>query len=178
MSKHSSSPEADLIVIISAGIMIYYYREIITKIIYFAVIPFAIFELIFLIIKFKKLFRYMGFRYPSNLSVNDINSMSGIEFELYVAKQLKSLGYTDIVLTEKYDYGVDIIATKESIVWGVQVKRYSGMVGADAVRQVVTGLKKYNCDKAMVITNSYFSNFAIELAKVNNCKLVDRFLIN
>jgi HJR/Mrr/RecB family endonuclease len=47
-------------------------------------------------------------------------------------------------------------------------------VKADAVRQVVTGLRIYGCDCAMVVTNSVFSRVAIRLADSNRCVLIDR----
>jgi len=100
--------------------------------------------------------------------------MDGLDFEKYVANILNKQGYSNIKLTERFDYGVDIIAHKDGIRWGVQVKRYSGLVKADAVRQVVAGLPIYKCDRAMVITNSVFSNFAIRLAQSNQCTLIDR----
>ena len=103
-----------------------------------------------------------------------IDNMTGLQFEQYIAKLLKQRGYSNVRLTEQYDLGVDIIADKDGIRWGIQVKRYSGLVKAEAVRQVVTALKFYNCDKSMVITNSYFSNVAKSLADSNDCILVDR----
>ncbi len=102
-----------------------------------------------------------------------VDDMDGIEFESYIAGVLKNCGYTNIKLTEKYDYGVDIIAVKDGIRWGIQAKRYSGLVKADAVRQVVTGLRVYGCDCAMVITNSQFSRVAVRLANSNECVLID-----
>ena len=81
-------------------------------------------------------------------------------------------------LIEKYDYGVDIIAEKDGIRWGVQVKRYSNMVKAEAVRQVVTALIRYKCDRAVVVTNSTFSRPARELATDNKCVLVDRNVLS
>jgi len=100
--------------------------------------------------------------------------MDGLVFEKYVANLLKQQGYSNISLTEQYDYGVDIIANRDGICWGIQVKRYSGLVKADAVRQVVTGLRVYGCDRAMVITNSTYSRVALELARSNGCELIDR----
>lgn len=104
----------------------------------------------------------------------DINSMDGLAFEQYVAKLLKSQGYTKVVLTERYDLGVDIIAVRDGIRWGVQVKRYSTMVGAEAVRQVVTALRTYHCQRAMVVTNNTFSRPATILAATNNCVLIGK----
>lgn len=109
-----------------------------------------------------------------NIKFTDIDRMDGLDFEKYIASILSEQGYSGIKLTEQFDYGVDIIAHKDGIRWGIQAKRYSGLVKADAVRQVVTGLSIYKCDRAMVITNSVFSNFAVRLAQSNHCILVDR----
>lgn len=109
-----------------------------------------------------------------NLHMQDVDMMDGITFEYYVAQLLIDLGYANVSLTEKYDYGVDIIAEKDGIRWGIQTKRHSGLVKAAAVRQVVTGLRLYDCDRAMVIANSSFSNVARRLADGNDCVLVDR----
>jgi restriction system protein len=103
--------------------------------------------------------------------------MTGLEFEMYVAHLLRINGYKNVRLTEKYDLGVDIIAIRDGIRWGIQVKRYSGLVKADAVRQVVTALNHYGCDRAMVITNSTYSKTAQELARCNGCALVDRKIL-
>jgi restriction system protein len=107
-------------------------------------------------------------------STNLIDAMSWKEFEIYVAKWLKSQGYSNIELTEQYDLGVDIIAEKDGVRWGVQVKHYTTMVKIEAVRQVVVALKLYKCDKAMVVTNSFFSRPAKKLAASQDCVLVER----
>lgn len=106
--------------------------------------------------------------------MKDIDVMDGIEFERYTGKILKNNGYTNIRYTEKYDYGVDIIATKDGARWGMQARRYSGLAKADAVRQVVAGLSYYGCDRAMVTTNSHFRKVAERLAKCNACRLMAR----
>ena len=110
------------------------------------------------------------FRYAQS----QIDNMSGLEFEHFVARLLPSQGYRHIRFTEHYDFGVDIIAEKAGLLWGIQVKRLSSQVKMAAVRQAVTALKHYRCDRAMVITNSDFSSSAKELAISNNCLLIDR----
>jgi len=110
----------------------------------------------------------------NNPNMTIVDNMTGLEFEKYVAKLLGSQGYKHVRLTERFDLGVDIIADKNGTRWGIQVKRHSGLVKAIAVRQVVTALRKYKCDRALVITNSIFSNVAKELASTNDCVLVDR----
>jgi HJR/Mrr/RecB family endonuclease len=104
----------------------------------------------------------------------NIDAMTGLEFENYVAALLKQNGFRRVRLTKRFDYGVDIIAEKKGICWGIQVKRHAGLVNANAVRQVVTALKMYSCDRSMVITNSTFSTIAQRLAKAINCVLIDR----
>ena len=106
--------------------------------------------------------------------LRNVDSMDGLDFEKYVAKLLVAVGFHNVSLTEQYDFGVDIVAEKDGLRWGIQTKRYSGLVKANAVRQVVTGLKLYNCDRAMVITNSSYSAVARRLAHANDCVLVDR----
>jgi len=109
-----------------------------------------------------------------SLRLRNVDTMDGLDFEEYVAKLLSAVGFHNISLTEQYDFGVDIVAEKDGLRWGIQTKRYSGLVKANAVRQVVTGLKLYNCDRAMVITNSSYSAVARRLAHANDCVLVDR----
>jgi len=104
--------------------------------------------------------------------------MDGLNFEQYVANLLRANGFHNVSLTEKYDFGVDIIAEKDGMRWGIQAKRYSGLVKADAVRQIVTGLRLYGCDRAMVITNSTYSAVAQRLAAGNDCVLIDRIGLN
>ena len=113
-----------------------------------------------------------------SLDMDGVDKMSGLEFEQYIARLLKLQGYTHIKLTERYDLGVDIIATKDGIRWGIQVKRYNNLVKAAAVRQVVTALRTYHCDRAMVVSNSVFSRPARELAKSNDCILIDRSVLS
>ena len=110
-------------------------------------------------------------------TIEEVDGMSGLEFEKYVAILLKKQGYSNVILTEKYDFGVDIIAEKDGIRWGIQVKRYSGLVKANAVRQVVAALKIYNCDRAMVITNNNYSQTAKKLAESNDCTLIDKSIL-
>ncbi len=108
------------------------------------------------------------------LDIAGVDAMDGTDFEHYVASLLTAQGYDGVKLTERFDLGIDIIANKDGIRWGVQVKRHSDLVKASAVRQVVTALRHYQCDRAMVITNSTYSKVATRLANSNDCTLIDR----
>ena len=109
-----------------------------------------------------------------NKSMKSVDVMTGLEFEKFIAGILRENGYTRVRLTNTYDYGVDILAWKDGVQWGIQVKRNEGQTKASAARQVITGLKVYGCDRAMVITNSHFGRYAVVLAIANDCVLIDR----
>lgn len=100
------------------------------------------------------------------------DQMTGVEFEDQIIIWLKIIGYKKISKTEYFDLGVDIIAAKPGELLGVQVKKSNKPIGVSAVRAVVAGLKSYNCNRAMVVTNSIFTIPAIQLAKINNTRLV------
>jgi restriction system protein len=107
-------------------------------------------------------------------TISNIDAMEGWQFERYLAELLRKRGHKDVRLTERYDYGVDIIAKKNGVTWGIQAKRYNKPVRAAAVRQVYTALIRYKCDRAMVISNSMYSRPAWELAKDTKTVLIGR----
>ena len=100
--------------------------------------------------------------------------MNGLDFERYLEMIFKKLGYQVRRTPYQGDYGADLILCQgdEKIV--VQAKRYQGTVGIKAVQEAVGAIKQYNCDRAMVVTNSYFSQQAQTLANANSVKLWDR----
>jgi HJR/Mrr/RecB family endonuclease len=99
--------------------------------------------------------------------------LDGLAFERYITNLLPRQGFVNIRLTERYDLGVDIIAQKGGVIWGIQVKHHKGLVKASAVREVVTALNVYGCQRAMVVTSSFFSTPAVKLAVSNHCVLID-----
>ena len=72
------------------------------------------------------------------------------------------------------DFGVDVIAERDGVVYAIQCKRYHGPVGIDAVQQVYAGRDFYECNVAVVLTNSYFSRAAQRLADKIGVVLWDR----
>lgn len=131
-----------------------------------------------LMVSVRMILRTRQQRAIGTVGMERIDTMSGLEFEHYIAALLKNRGFTNIKLTERYDWGVDIIAHKDGVCWGIQTKRSSGLVKLAAVRQVVAALNKYGCERSMVVTNSSFSRPAMEIARTNNCVLVGRDSLN
>ena len=108
------------------------------------------------------------------LSIVDIDLMSGVQFEEFLCGYFNEQGYQCSITKASGDQGVDLIAKKGDIIIAIQAKCYSGTVGNHAVMEAVAGMKYYNANRCMVITNSTFSKSAIELAKANGVILWDR----
>lgn len=107
-------------------------------------------------------------------TLNEIDAMSGLEFERFVGDMFRQQGYYVEYTKTSGDYGVDLILTKDRIRTAVQTKRYSKPLAQAPVREVVAGMMRYKCSKCMVVTNNTFTVSAQELARSNYCKLIDR----
>ena len=109
--------------------------------------------------------------------IADIDKMDGKTFEKYLKVFFEKLGYK--VERTKYigDYGADLVATNNGVRVVIQAKRYKNKVGIKAVQEAVASKGYYNCDKAMVVTNSYFTNQAKTLASRNKVELWDRKIL-
>lgn len=96
----------------------------------------------------------------------DYDRMDGHDFEYYCADILKRKGFRKVTVTQgSGDYGIDIIAWKDNVKYGIQCKRYSGNVGYRAVEEAYTGAGIYSCSRAVVMTNSGFTKQAKQGAR-------------
>lgn len=101
---------------------------------------------------------------------------NGIQYEMYVADKLNSKGYTNVSLTPKSgDFGADIIAYEGSRKFCFQCKYYSGSVGISAVQEVMGAKSYYDCDVAVVVTNSKLTASAKELALKSGVVVMENF---
>ncbi|MCM1437743.1 MAG: restriction endonuclease [Roseburia sp.] len=110
-------------------------------------------------------------------SIEKIDRMSGKEFEIFMENFFSQKGYKVERTPLSGDYGVDLIIEHTFGRTGVQLKCYSKKVSADAVQQIVTGLRHYKLSNGMVITNNYFQKEAITLAAENHIELWDRDIL-
>lgn len=100
--------------------------------------------------------------------------MTGLEYEHVVARYLQNNGYTNVIVTQASgDYGIDVIAYKDGYKYAIQCKYYTGSVSLEAVQEAVAGKAMYDCDRAMVVTNSTFTKSARQLAQANGVILLD-----
>lgn len=103
------------------------------------------------------------------------DAMDGHDFEYFCADILSKNGYSDVEVTKgSGDQGIDIIAFKDDIKYGIQCKRYSSTIGNKAVQEAFAGKTFYGCHVAAVLTNQYFSASAVELAQKNGVLLWNR----
>lgn len=144
----------------------------------FTIIFFFILELLGILIPNNSTYNHRRFNYQPqslNIELNKIDNLDGLDFELYVASLLKKIDYYNVIVNPASgDYGIDIVATKNNQKYGFQCKRYKSSVGNAAVQEVVAGLPHYRCVKGVVVTNSYFTKNAKNLAASNNVELWDR----
>lgn len=110
----------------------------------------------------------------SKSGINEIDQMDGITFEKYLEALFEKLGYRVERTQYVGDYGADLITSKDGIKTVIQAKRYRQKVGIKAVQEAVAAKGKYGCSEAMVVTNSFYTKAAIELAKSNKVELWNR----
>lgn len=110
----------------------------------------------------------------SIMSIEIVDKMTGLEFENFLCMLFSENGYKAEVTKASGDQGADLIVEKFGEKTVVQAKRYSGDVSNSAIQEVVAAKAYYNCSRAMVITNSFFTKSAVALAQANNVELCDR----
>ncbi|MDR6883075.1 restriction endonuclease [Bacillus sp. 3255] len=106
--------------------------------------------------------------------IQEVDQMEGVEFEHFLADIFRRKGYNVQLTPASGDDGVDLIIEKARRKIAVQCKRYSGTVGVSAVQEVFAGKSFYDCDEAMVVTNSTLTAPAVKTARKLGVTLWDR----
>lgn len=115
----------------------------------------------------------------SNLKYEATNKQSlenihtGTEFEKYLVKLFKDMGYEAKHTGKAGDQGCDLLLKKNNKSYCVQAKYYTSNLDNTPVQEIIGSLKHYNGDKGVVITNSSFTSGAYELAKSNDVILIN-----
>jgi len=101
--------------------------------------------------------------------------LSGEDFEKLLYRLFSAMGYKVQLVGKRGDQGGDLIAIKDDERLLIQAKCYNDWyTGNKAIQEVVAAMKYYDCNKAIVVTTSYFTSEAIDLAKVNNVSLIPK----
>lgn len=114
-------------------------------------------------------------RFKRDWKHSEIDEMEGHDFEYFCADLLKRRGFVEVEVTKgSGDYGVDILAEKEGVTYGIQCKCYQDPVGVKAIQEAYAGKEYYDRMVGVVMTNQYFTQPAVEAAKKLKILLWDR----
>lgn len=112
---------------------------------------------------------------PIEYELQQIDGMTGHQFEYWCAELLKKNGFSSVEVTPgSNDQGVDITAIKDGIRYAIQCKCYSSDLGNTPVQEVHTGKAIYHCQVGVVMTNRYFTASAKQAAEATGTLLWDR----
>ena len=104
-----------------------------------------------------------------------MDEMEGHDFEYYCADLLRNNGFLEVEVTKgSGDFGADILAEKDGITYAVQGKCYDKPIGEKAVQEVYAGRDYYGRMVGAVMTNQYFTQPAVDMARKLNIMLWDR----
>jgi hypothetical protein len=107
-----------------------------------------------------------------------LDIMSGADFEAFVARLFQRMGYEVERTKLTGDQGADVIVTKFGEKTAIQAKRSAGRIGNKAVQEALGAISLYKADRGNVVTNSFFTRAAIELATANRIELIDGDRLN
>ena len=110
------------------------------------------------------------------MDISSIDCLDGLEFEKFLYYSFRSLGLKVDKTKSSRDYGADLVLHlyKQRIV--IQTKLYyNHNVGNSAVQEIVSARTYYEANRGIVITNSFFTKSAQNLADSTQVKLVDRY---
>lgn len=106
--------------------------------------------------------------------IADIDHMDGRQFEERLAAHFRQQRYEVDLTPYRGDFGADLILARDGVRTAVQAKRWKGHVGIGAVQEIVGAKGYYQCQRALVVTNSSFTQAAQQLAAANGVTLWDR----
>lgn len=121
--------------------------------------------------------KHINFKYK-NRHFNNIDYMklSNHQFEQFCSDLLNSLGYKTKVTPAKADGGKDIVGTdpNNKRIFGECKQWTTTTVGRPAIQKLKGAMVDANVTEGIFITTSRFSQQALEYAKRNNIRCVDR----
>lgn len=101
-----------------------------------------------------------------------ISNMTGVDYERFCIDYFIRNGWKASPTKMSGDQGADIIAIKNGVTIVCQCKRFKSSVGNKAVQEVFAAKGFYEADAAIVLTNSYYTNSAQNLARQLDVKLL------
>lgn len=100
------------------------------------------------------------FRKQFNAAYENINALTGVEFELVCKKLLENMGFEVQTTKTTGDGGIDLIAYNyQPLLSGkyiIQCKRYSGSVGEPVIRDLYGVITSERANKGILMTSGVF----------------------
>lgn len=121
-------------------------------------------------------FRNVWFRkrWAGGIEMQTLDALNGYAFEEACAEIFRRDGYRVEVTQRSRDQGADLILTGKGERIVVQAKRQVSNVGNWAVQEALGAKGFHAASRAMVVTNSFYTKQAHELAVANAVDLMDR----
>ncbi|WP_018504136.1 restriction endonuclease [Parafrankia discariae] len=103
--------------------------------------------------------------------------LSPTEFEHLVKELFVAMGTEAWRTVPSKDGGVDAVATQKNLVFGgvclIQAKRWTGLVGLDAVHALTGVMTDHNATTGVLVTTSWFSRTSEQFAQRNRITLIN-----
>lgn len=116
-------------------------------------------------------FRIYQKKHPDRASINNIDNKKGWTLDKYLENMFDKLGYQIEGTRYINDHCADMLVTKNELKCIIQAECDKRKVGVNVLKKALSAKAYYNCDKAMVITNSHYTRQAIEFAGANEVEL-------
>ena len=118
-----------------------------------------------------------AFRDQYNAAYEDINSLSGVEFEQVCKRLLENMGFSVETTKKTGDGGIDLIAyNSQPLLSGkyiIQCKRYTGSVGEPIIRDLYGVITSERANKGILMTSGVFTKQAQAFAEDKPIELID-----
>ena len=116
-------------------------------------------------------------QYQYTTAYENINSLSGIEFEKVCQRLLENMGFSVETTKASGDGGIDLIAyNSQPLLSGkyiIQCKRYTGSVGEPIIRDLYGVVTSERANKGILMTSGVFTKQAQVFAEGKPIELID-----
>lgn len=148
-------------------ILLYFTLELISPII--LILPPVVYLLILILLKkrYKRKLR--------RLDLEHIDRLSGLDFEYYLFYLFQRHHIRTRITSYTHDFGADLILRYHGKKIVIQAKRWNENVGIKAVQETIGAMSYYKAKYGAVITNSFYTKSAVELANASNIVLLNRY---
>ncbi|WP_199565429.1 restriction endonuclease [Spongiactinospora rosea] len=124
------------------------------------------------------------FRFSTDMDVvagldsrRDLLQLSPTEFEHLVRELFVAMGAEAWTTIPSKDGGVDAVATSKNLFFGgvclIQAKRWSGLVGLEAVHALTGVMADHNATTGVLVTTSWFGRASEQFAQRNRITLIN-----